>query len=247
MAEKITNQLDNLETTDQLRRELVANVSHDLRTPLATLQGYIETLLIKDMQLDAEQRQQYLQIAIKHCSRLNKLVEELFELAKLDAQEIRPDKELFNLAELIQDIVQKFVLKANDKKITIETITATPSTFVFADIGLIERVIENLLENALRHTPEAGSIDITLQTQTAGKCVQVQVRDSGCGIPEQEIPYIFDRFYQLDKTRNQQDGCSGLGLAIVKRIIELHQSVIKVSSDGNGYTVFRFSLPMPVA
>ena len=243
MAEKIVCQLDNLQTTDQLRRELVANVSHDLRTPLATLQGYIETLLIKDQQLDTEQRQQYLQVAIKHCCRLNKLVEELFELAKLDAKETRARKEPFNLAELIQDISQKFLLKASEKNINIKIKKSIATAFVIADISLIERVIENLLENALRHTPVNGLIYIDLQAE--GNVLNVQVRDSGHGIPEHEIPYIFDRFYQIDKTRNNDDNGTGLGLAIVKRIIELHQSVIKVSSDIDGFTCFRFSLPMP--
>lgn len=243
MAEKIVSQLDNLQTTDQLRRELVANVSHDLRTPLATLQGYIETLMIKDAQLTQEQRQEYLQVAIKHCQRLNKLVVELFELAKLDAKETRAKKEPFNLAELIQDIVQKFNLKAYEKSIKMGVKTELSAVFVYADISLIERVIENLLENALRYTQENGQVEIELQAQH--EHILVQVRDNGVGIPENEMPYIFDRFYQLDKTRSQEENGSGLGLAIVKRIIELHQSVIDVSREPNGYTSFTFSLPIP--
>ena len=242
MADKILMQIDDLKTTDNLRRELVANVSHDLRTPLATLQGYIETLLIKEQQLDTEQRQQYLQIAIKHCHRLNKLVSELFELAKLDARETRAVKESFNLAELVQDIVHKFILSARKKNITIETQTELSDAFVYADISLIERVIENLIENALRHTPANGLIKIDLQAK--GPAIQVLISDTGCGIPETEIPYIFDRFYQLDKSRNNRENGSGLGLAIVKRIIELHQSVINVTSVPDGYTTFRFLLPM---
>ena len=242
MADKILMQIDDLKTTDNLRRELVANVSHDLRTPLATLQGYIETLLIKEQQLDTEQRQQYLQIAIKHCHRLNKLVSELFELAKLDARETRAVKESFNLAELVQDIVHKFILSARKKNITIETQTGLSNAFVYADISLIERVIENLIENALRHTPANGLIKIDLQAK--GPAIQVLISDTGCGIPETEIPYIFDRFYQLDKSRNNRENSSGLGLAIVKRIIELHQSVINVTSVPDGYTTFRFLLPM---
>ena len=120
MADKIHHQLDDLQTTDHLRRELVANVSHDLRTPLATLQGYIETLLIKESDLSQQQRNQYLQIAIKHCARLNKLVAELFELARLDASETKLKPEVFNLVELTEDIIQKFSLCQVEKNINVQ-------------------------------------------------------------------------------------------------------------------------------
>ena len=240
MANKIHFQLDNLQTTDNLRRELVANVSHDLRTPLATLQGYIETLLIKEDSLNREQRREYIQIAIKHCHRLNKLVMELFELAKLDAQETRPLMESFNLSELAHDITQKFLLAARKKKIRIQVNVGKGLPFVVADISLIERVLENLIENALRHTPEGGLVSLDLYTDEKG--IVVEVSDTGNGIPKADIPYIFDRFHQLDKSRTSQDGGSGLGLAIVKRIVELHKSVIKVTSEAGNKTVFAFSL-----
>ncbi len=242
MAEKIHSQLDHLHTTDHLRRELVANISHDLRTPLATLQGHIETLLIKEGQFTPEERKHCLQVAIKHCHRLNKLVMELFELAKLDAMETGPKIEPFNLAELAQDIVQKFKLTANNHSIKIQVNAEQGLSFVCADISLIERVLENLIENAIRHTPSGGLIKINLRPES--NCISVMVSDNGCGIPEQEIPFIFDRFYQLDKNRTLQKGNSGLGLAIVKRIIDLHHSVIRVTSKPNIDTTFSFSLPI---
>lgn len=242
MAEKIHSQLDHLHTTDHLRRELVANISHDLRTPLATLQGHIETLLIKEDQFNTEERRNYLQIAIKHCNRLNKLVMELFELAKLDAMETSPKIEPFNLAELVQDIVLKFKLAAKNKAIRIQVKAEQGLSFVSADISLIERALENLIENAIRHTPSGGLIAINLQPES--NSISVMVSDNGCGIPETEIPFIFDRFYQLDKNRTLQKGGSGLGLAIVKRIIDLHHSVIRVTSKPNINTTFSFSLPI---
>ena len=242
MAEKIHSQLDYLQTTDNLRRELVANISHDLRTPLATLQGYIETLLIKENQFDPDERRYYLQIAIKHCHRLNKLVMELFELAKLDARETRPENEQFNLAELVQDIVQKFKLAAKKNKLRILVDSDPELSFVYADISLIERALENLMENAIRHTPSGGMIRISLSPENNN--IAVRVSDNGCGIPETEIPFIFDRFYQMDKNRTLYPGSSGLGLAIVKRIIELHHSVIRVTSKPDIKTTFSFSLPI---
>jgi two-component system, OmpR family, sensor kinase len=241
MALKIHRQLDELKTTDHLRRELVANVSHDLRTPLATLQGYIETLLIKESSLSLQERRDYLQTAIKHCTRLNKLVAELFELARLDACETQPQEEVFNLAELVEDVIQKFSLSGKRKDIKLQADYTSTALFVYADISLITRVLENLLENSLRFVMEGGSITIALLE--CDQQIQVQVSDDGIGIPEGELALIFDRFYQLDKNRNVENGNSGLGLAIVKRILELHNSMISVSSIPGQQTTFSFSLP----
>jgi len=240
MASKIHLQLDELQTTDHLRREMVANVSHDLRTPLATLQGYIETLLIKESDLSSTQRQDYLRIAIKHCDRLNKLVAELFELAKLDASEAQPNPENFNIAELIEDIIQKFSLQAQEKNIQLKKQYDSIDLFVYADISLIERAIENLLENALRFTDKNGLICVSL-INTEGQ-VTINIQDNGMGIPEAELPFIFDRFYQLDKNRQCESNHSGLGLAIVKRIIDLHKTAIQVSSIPGKETTFSFRL-----
>lgn len=241
MASKIYHQLDDLKTTDSLRRELVANVSHNLRTPLATLQGYIETLLIKDATLTEKDRRNYLQTAIKHCTRLNRLISELFELARLDACETRPHQENFNLAELIEDIVQKFSLPSKQKGIKVSAQHDSTTLFVYADISLIETVLDNLLENALRFVPTGGTI--TLSLKELEQQIQIQICDNGSGIPDTELPLIFDRFYQLDKNRNVENNNSGLGLAIVKRILELHNSIIKVTSQPGEETIFSFTLP----
>ena len=241
MADKIYHQLDDLQTTDHLRRELVANVSHDLRTPLATLQGYIETLLIKESDLSQQQRSQYLQIAIKHCTRLNKLVAELFELARLDASETKLKPEVFNLVELTEDIIQKFSLCLQEKNISVQAKYVSTELFVIADISLIERVLENLLENALRFVKNDGLVTIALEKND--KQIQVKVIDNGEGIPEDDLAHVFDRFYQLDKNRHVESNHSGLGLAIVKRIIELHHSMIEVSSIPGQETRFSFTLP----
>lgn len=241
MAQQINTQVETLKHTDNLRRELVANVSHDLRTPLATLHGYIETLLLKEDRLDAQERREYLEIAIMHCKRLNTLVGELFELARLDAQETRLNREPFSLAELVQDTVQKFQLNARTKHVTLAARFTGGLPFVSADIRLVGRVLENLIENALRYTPRNGVIELILSPALRG--VMVQVRDTGCGIPEDELPRIFDRFYQLDKSRNLNPGSSGLGLAIAKRILDLHGGSIIVNSAVNKGTSFTFELP----
>jgi len=241
MAQQIQEQMSAIRKTDTMRRELVANVSHDLRTPLATLQGYVETLLLKDAALSPEERRRYLEIAILHCKRLNKLVGELFELAKLDARDTNMHCEVFSLSELAQDIIQKFQLPASEKGILISASFPRDLPFVYADIGLVERALENLIENALRYTPKGGSIELALTPAEHG--VTVQVKDTGCGIPQDELPRIFDRFYQLEKSRNSNPGSSGLGLAIAKRILELHGSRIEVQSALEKGTSFSFLLP----
>lgn len=242
MAEHINGQMERLQKSDTLRRELVANVSHDLRTPLATLKGYMETLLLKEDNLEEADRKEYLKIAIKHCVRLNELVNELFELAKLDSEEIKLTFEPFNLSELIYDITQKFNLKAKQKNIKMTINIKKESTVVIADIALIERSLENLIENAINYADKDGTITITV---TEGKnSAEISVNNTGKKIPEKDIPLLFDRFYQAADREKDGKGHSGLGLAITKKIIHLHNSDISVSSNSDTGTTFTFNLPL---
>ncbi len=240
MAQCIELQMKRLKETDALRRELVANVSHDLRTPLASLKGYIETLMLKNTSLNDAERQHYLQIAHNNAERLNKLVIELFELAKLDAGELKLHKETFSLAELAHDVIQKFDLRAQQQDIHLEVDIDSDVPYVEADIGLIERVLDNLVDNALKNTPAQGTIRLTLDSD--GKLVTVQVADTGRGIADDELPHIFQRFYKKPENDNQQTG-AGLGLAIAQRIVELHGSRLLVESMLHQGTQFYFALP----
>jgi signal transduction histidine kinase len=242
MTERINQQMEKLETSDSLRRELVANVSHDLRTPLATLRGYMETLLMKDESLSVEERREYLRVAISHCERLSQLITDLFELAKLEAQGMDVHSESFSLNELVQDVVQKFQLIAKEKDINILANIGKALPFAYADIALIERALENLIDNAVRHTPKEGTVSIVMSHEN--KHITVKISDTGLGIPEKDLPRIFDRFYQLDKSRREKTGHSGLGLAITKKIIELHKCKIEVESKTGSGTAFIFSLPV---
>ena len=242
LVDRIQIQMENLKQADTLRRELVANVSHDLRTPLATLQGYIETLLLKNKNLTEKDRQHHLEIAIQHCQRLSNLVDELFELAKLDSREIQVQCEPFNISELAHDVVQKFDLSAEERQISIQIDHNQDLPFANADIAMIERVIENLLDNAVRHTSPGGSIRLTFSAQNSD--ISVCVSDTGCGIPEEDLPHIFDRFYHRDRTHESKTGYSGLGLAIAKRILELHHKSIIVESAAGSGTTFTFFLPV---
>ena len=240
LVERVQKQMEKLKAADMQRRELIANVSHDLRTPLATLRGYIETLFLKDKNLTVQDRKHHLEIAIRQCERLGKLVDALFELAKLDSSEIQVRFEPFNISELAHDVIQKFDLSAREKQISIQIEQNHRLPFVNADIAMIERVIENLIENALRYTPAGGTIRLTFSPQNGD--ISVCVSDTGRGIPAEDLPFIFDRFYQRDETPREKTGYSGLGLAITRRILELHNKPIRVESTPGSGTTFSFLL-----
>jgi len=241
MANRIDEQLKDLAQNDAKRREMVANVSHDLRTPLTSLHGYLETLLLKDGSLSTQERRQYLQVATAQSTRLRQLIEELFELAKLDSSETVLNVEPFSLTELAHDIMHKFKLEAEKRNISIQANFVHNLPFAYGDIGLIQRVLDNLIENALRYTPTGGCI--TLSLTGAQDNIMVKVADTGKGIPENEIDHIFDRFYRLEKNRTASDTNAGLGLSIAKRIVDLHGSTIQAASKPDQGTTFSFSLP----
>lgn len=239
MSDRILDQVSALQRTDAMRRELIANISHDLRTPLASLQGYLETLLLKPGQLSVEQQRSYLEIALKQTEQLGDLVSRLFDLAKLDSGQVAAALEPCALGDLVQDVMQEFELAAAQKGVTARCVTRPDLPLVLADIGLMERVLRNLIENALRHTGSGGSVTIT--TACASDGALVEVADTGIGIPADELPRIFDRFYRVEKSRGLAAGSAGLGLAITKRILDLHHTAITVTSEP-GNTVFRFTL-----
>ncbi|WP_455204629.1 sensor histidine kinase [Kaarinaea lacus] len=240
MADRINHQMAELKQNDSKRRELIANVSHDLRTPLTSLHGYIETLLMKHNELSDEDRRDYLKTAASHSEQLNKLIDELFDLAKLDSVETLLHLEPISLAELIQDVAQKYSLMAQNKGIVITTEFGSGLPFAYGDIALIQRVLENLIDNAMRYTPAGGKIMLALTADKEN--ITVKVSDTGRGIPKEDVPHIFDRFYRANKSREDGELHSGLGLAIVKRILALHGSPIQADSSLNRGTTFSFHL-----
>jgi signal transduction histidine kinase len=241
MARKLNEQFENLRKTDQLRRELVSNVSHDLRTPLASMHGYVETLLIKNAELSTEKRLEYLEIARSHTRRLEELIGDLFELSKLDSASIHPNLEAFSLAELLHDTVHEFRLEAEQRNVDLSIDAPDGPGKVHADIGLVQRVLENLIRNALKFTPEGGRINIRLDEKPGA--VAVAIEDTGCGIAEEDLGHVFDRFYRAENTNQKHPEGAGLGLAIVHKILELHGSRISVSSQLDSGTRFEFDLP----
>lgn len=242
MSAQIKTQIAQLKENDRLRRELVSNISHDLRTPLSAMQGYLETLIIRGPSLSVEERSHFLDIARRHSIRLGVLIGDLFELSKLDSTSATPSMEAFLLPELVQDVAQEFQLEAESKGIEMAIDLSTNTTFTMGDIGLIQRVLENLVRNAIRFTPDGGTV--TLSIAEKPQSVAVAVSDTGAGISDNDIPRIFDRFYRAVHGEEAQSDSSGLGLAIVKRILDLHNSRITVESKIDCGTRFEFELPL---
>lgn len=234
MSKAIERQTRVLKATDEQRRELVANVSHDLRTPLASLRGYIETLLVRMETSSPDDQQAHLRIALRQADQLGRLIDALFELARLESGTVVPTIEAVSIAELLQDVALRFRLQAESRGVELRTLLDTRGLQVLADVGLIERAIGNLLENALRHTPAGGQVRIEMSVEDTA--VRVRVVDTGEGISADDLPRVLDRFYSLrdpkDRTR------AGLGLSIVQRIMALHGRTVSVlSQSGVGTTV----------
>jgi len=243
MADTIVENMDEIKGVDRLRRELIANVSHDLRTPLAILKGYIETLQIKKDTLTENEKEHYLEIVQDSSDRLASLISQLFEYSKLEAEQVQPQKEAFAITDLAGDLVSSNQVIAKKKNILLILEAERNVPLAFADIGLVERAIQNLLDNALKFTPEGGSI--SLKVAPSNKSVSVTVSDSGPGIEQADQAYIFER-YEQTKHNHKRQGI-GLGLAIVKKIMELHNTTITLKSKPNEGSAFQFLLPTYVA
>lgn len=243
MASEIQTAMNQLKQNDELRRELIANVSHDLRTPLASVEGYVETILLKKHLLSDAEQQGYLETILKNTRRLTRLVADLFALSKLEAQQTQPQPETFSLVELAHDILLQLTPKAQENKVTLKSDFAKDIPLAYADVSLIARVLQNLMENAIQYTPEQGKVTVIVD-KPEGKEVKVCISDTGQGIAEEDLRHIFDRFYRSSNVRAKSQSGLGLGLAIAKKIVELHGSELQVESEVGKGTTFWFLLPV---
>jgi len=237
MANRIGDQWRALTRQDQQRRELIANISHDLRTPLTSLHGYLETLSLKADTLGETERKRYLAIALAQSVKVGRLAQALFELARLEHGNVQPALEQFSLIDLVQDVFQKFELPAEARHIRLRAGIPPRLPNVCADLGMIERVLTNLLDNAIRHTPANGEIDVDLAHKD-GK-VSVTVSDTGPGIPAEQREGLFERPFSAGGAHRG----GGLGLLIVQRMLQLHHSQIRIIERAGTGTTFSFELP----
>jgi signal transduction histidine kinase len=246
MAATIEADVEKIRLAERMRRDLIGNISHDLRSPLASIQGYLETLVLKDSELTAEERRKFLQVSLRSAFSLQRLVEELFELAKLDARQVQRRLEPMQVAELVQDVALKLAPEAEAAGVSLSVEPLGDLPLVTGDVAMLERVLTNLMENALRFTPRGGSVRAILRAGGSvenGGTVRVTVADTGTGIAPEDLPHVFERFYRADRsrTRGSHDG-AGLGLAIARQIVELHGSRLEVESRPGEGAEFSFTL-----
>lgn len=222
------------------QREFFANVSHELRTPMAYLEGYAKVL--KDKLYHTEQeKEHYVEIIYQESIRLTRMIDDLFEISKMEEGKVALNLEWVDLAEVIESAIQKTSIKAKEKGLDLQSDIEDKLPLVYCDGHRMVQIFINLLDNAIRYT-ERGSILVELRQE--GNQVKVIVQDTGIGIPEKELPFIFDRFYRVEKSRSRQFGGTGLGLAIVKNLVELQGGTIQVSSEVGKGTRFELAFPI---
>ncbi len=226
---------------DRLRRDLIAWASHDLQTPLASMRAIVEALA-DGMVDDAETSQRYLRTVQREINSLSMLIDDLFQIAQLDAGGLTLDIRENSLTDLISDTLENFSELAKQREITLEGSVQPGLDPVKMDAARIDRVLNNLVSNALRHASMGSSIQVS--AYRGPENVRVEVVDSGEGITPEDLPYVFERFYRSEKSRSRQTGGAGLGLAIAKGIVEAHGGVIGVESNPEVGTLFYFSLPL---
>lgn len=253
LQQRVQQQIRQLEDSDRQRRELISNISHDLHTPLANIRGWLDTLLLAGDRLSPQERERHLRTAARHCAGLGRRVTELFELAHLDSARAVAHPEPFCMADLVSDVIQAHQLGAEQQGVSLLLAPdADLEAAVLADIGLIERVLNNLVLNALRHTAQGGRVELTVSTEA--EQVIVRVADDGSGIAAADLPHVFERYWTTRSTpvpdaalpppgAHRPSVTAGLGLAIARRIVELHGGTISARSDERRGCEFTFRLP----
>ncbi len=243
MAADLEARTSAMEASDRTRRQLLADVSHELKTPLAAIRGYVETLAMPEVKLQPDTRRRYLDIVGEETIKLEGIVGDLLDLARLEGGGMKLACDLVPVAALFQRVNDRHERELLEKQINVETSIEADACEVWADPARLEQALQNLVANALRYTPEGGQI--TLVSRRAGEWVRLIVRDSGPGVPDEHLPRIFDRFYKTDASRTDphSKSGSGLGLSIVKAIVELHGGSVAAANLDGGGAEFAISLP----
>jgi two-component system sensor histidine kinase ResE len=229
-------------TIEKMRKDFIANVSHELRTPLAMMQGYSEALL-DEFGDDPEQRQELTQIILDETHRMRRLVNDLLNLAQLESGQFQMSEEELDMVHLVRRVGRKFATVSNEREVRLDVVVDEQQApvLVYGDPDRLEQVFTNLVDNAFRHTLPGGRL--TLQLTADETLVHILVRDTGEGIPQEDLPFVFERFYKVDKARTRSKGGTGLGLAITHNIVKSHHGDIVVESEIGKGTTFNVILP----
>ncbi|RNB83852.1 HAMP domain-containing protein [Brevibacillus nitrificans] len=236
----VLHDITEIRRLEKMRSDFVANVSHELRTPITSIKGFTETLLEGAMQ-DEETCRNFLQIISDESERLYRMIRDILDLSKIEQKRLPLQMNQVHLQELITSAVAIMNDQAQRKQLSIALPNQTPEILLMTDRDCLQQIVLNLLSNAVAYTPEGGAI--TIHTEQNAQRVLIEVSDTGIGIPEKDIPRIFERFYRVDKARSRDSGGTGLGLAIVKHLVEnLHGQISVQSREGQG-TTFTVTLP----
>jgi len=234
-------EIETLKVREEYRKEFIGNVSHELKTPLFTVQGYIDTLL--DGGIDDEKiRKKYLQRASKGVERLTYIIKDLDMITKLEVGDLSLKKEKFDIVKLVQNVFELFEMKAAKKEITLTFDMDYPNPiYVYADVERIQQVLTNLVVNSIKYGRKKGTTEVSIENLIKNKAI-IRVTDNGEGIKKENVPRLFERFYRVDKSGSRKEGGSGLGLSIVKHIIEAHEEKMYVESELGVGSEFSFTL-----
>jgi two-component system phosphate regulon sensor histidine kinase PhoR len=235
----VFHDITELKKLEQMRKDFVANVSHELKTPITSIKGFAETLLDGAMK-DERALEHFLSIILKESERLQSLIQDLLDLSKIEQQGFQLQIETVNMTHLLEEMIVMFQGKAKEKDIHLQ-LNAPQHVYIAGDSNRLKQVFINLITNALTYTPKGGMVEVSVEQQNEE--VLVHVKDTGIGIEEKEIPRIFERFYRVDKARSRNSGGTGLGLAIVKHLVEAHHGYITVKSQVGKGTTFTVHFP----
>jgi len=231
------------EKLERMRKEFVANVSHEIKTPLTTIKSYVETLQEGALN-EPEIAKKFLNVIQNETDRMARLVKDLLELSRLDYQKTRWKKEIISLNSIVEDVISKLDVKIREKELKVSLKLHRDGARVLGDKDRLEQVVLNIVGNAVKYTGSGGNIDI--KTAEEKDLVVFEVKDNGIGIPQEDLPRIFERFYRVDKARSRELGGTGLGLSIAKQIVEAHQGNITVNSREGEGTVVVITLPRAI-
>lgn len=234
-------EIETLKVREEYRKEFIGNVSHELKTPLFTVQGYIDTLLDGGIE-DEKIRKKYLQRASKGVERLTYIIKDLDMITKLEVGDLSLNKEKFDIVKLVQNVFELFEMKAAKKEITLTFDMDYPNPiYVYADVERIQQVLTNLIVNSIKYGRKKGTTEVSIENLIKNKAI-IRVTDNGEGIKKENVPRLFERFYRVDKSGSRKEGGSGLGLSIVKHIIEAHEEKMYVESELGVGSEFSFTL-----